>query len=441
MQITVLAGCLEFSAAADAGTSLATDCGAPSDSGVDAGLPARDSGVVDAGPGSTDAGTDSGTLAPDAGLADSGVADAGRPMRDAGAVDGGPLPAWLAGKPLNTWFALSGVTVASAQASFPRPQGPGGDSDGKPGLFSWSSGAVAGKRIIHAGGGHTNYAGNEVVGIDLAQDAPQWVTLLAPSADADITYTGAAHYADDRPASRHSYWGEFYNPANNRLMFIGAGAFYGPAGGASWATDGFDLDTNTYDPSSTYPSGASLGWSGQPGVSQAQDAAGNVYTIIPNNVVVRWAAATATWSNVGASNFTSSGYAPMAYDSTRDRLLVMGSSGAKFYSGLGGPLTETTATFSGTQAAKAGANAQLFYVPALDRYLFWRFDPSDPTVYAIDANSLSVDAYEVAGTPPPKSNAGGFDAFFNRFCHVPDLKVVVFYGGSTSDDLAFFRYQ
>lgn len=366
---------------------------------------------------------------------------------------GGGTPAWLSGVSLNTWTRLTGVNVAAGQTGYSTPNGPKQfpfTEDGKPGIFAWSGGAACGSKIIHTGGGHTNYSGNEVLELDLSQDSPAWVCRRNPTANGSMV-ENAEHYSDGSPTSQHNYSQAWWDEVHNKYLTIGIGSGYGGNPANSWVVDGWDLTTYLYDnetggASVTYPSSYG-GFSHQTDLPACQDANGDVWIVGPNAGVVKYTMSTRTYASAGSSNWHYAGSGSAAacgYDTTRDRFIVFAddSSANKIFTVTGATsTTESSLTFTGANAALASdLGHSCWYIPTLDRYLFWTADSGDSNVYQIHPTTWAVTTYSVSGTPPPKSSSQGYDKAYHRFLHVPEYSIIVHYGHTTSDDLYFFRY-
>jgi hypothetical protein len=79
--------------------------------------------------------------------------------------------------PALTWIEVPGTRIADVQGAF---QSPGGY---KPYVNSYSGACVkdSGSEVFLAGGGHADYAGNEVYTLRLQSDAPKWVRRRNPT--------------------------------------------------------------------------------------------------------------------------------------------------------------------------------------------------------------------------------------------------------------------
>jgi len=136
--------------------------------------------------------------------------------------------------PAGHWYEIPKtrlIDVAPAQS-------PGGSSTK---VVAWSGAAFDTKRarVLVWGGGHSDYAGNEVYAFDLTTLA--WQRLTEPSV-ADHARTPL--YPDGQPRSRHTYNYIEYVPSRDRLVVFGASGPY-PAGGGEFSRDVIEFDPST----------------------------------------------------------------------------------------------------------------------------------------------------------------------------------------------------
>ena len=141
----------------------------------------------------------------------------------------------------------------------------------------WSGGAAddAHQRLIVWGGGHSDYAGNEVLVLNLS-DTPSWERFTGPTMPVPYVYgnaweglkpyfvrrhDGGQYQPGASPSSRHTYNGLQYVPYQNKLYsFGGSVANIGYFSQETWA---LDMGTKTwtlvgppYSLAPNYPTGA-----------------------------------------------------------------------------------------------------------------------------------------------------------------------------------------
>ena len=351
-------------------------------------------------------------------------------------------PAWLKSAPLNAWIAIPGtIHAGSAAASTDNPLDIYASSNRR---LSYSGMGLRNAEIILAAdGGHSDYAGNEVTSIDLAQDAPAWVLRSAASA---TIASNVAYYPDGKPSSRHTYWSTIWSAKRNRLMLHYSRFVYGS--GVSFPnSNGFDLDTNTWDPVGTWSDGYSAG---------CADSNGDCYAIgIGYFSLDKWTAATDTWSTV-ATFGDAINVNPVCYDSTRAHLfaLAWGDGQGNTLGGVSMSLsairfvgaTRTNITFNPSAAvtqfqSDQPAYSAMEYDPVNDQYLFYQGAAGNTSrVYVVKPNASAVWDMSLlmpgSGSVVPDAAVGA--GVFNRFKYVASLRGFVLMSAGTSN-LYFLR--
>ncbi len=275
--------------------------------------------------------------------------------------------------------------------------------------------------ILAANGGHSDYSGNQVTSLDLAHDAPAWVLRSAASA---VVAMDVPYYADGKPSSRHTYWSTIWNAQHNRLMLHYTRFCYGR--GVSFTnSNGFDLDTNTWDAQGTWANGFSAG---------CADANGDCYAMGVNYFSLnKWTAATDSWATV-ATFADAINVNPVCFDTRRSHLFALAwGDGQGDGTGLNAlriaGTTKTTITFNPSAAltqfqSDAPAYSAMEYDPVNDQYLFYEgaagrtgrvyvVKPNDSAVW--DLSILSLGSGSV--TPDAAVGAG----MYNRFKYVAAL--------------------
>lgn len=330
----------------------------------------------------------------------------------------GTVPAWLQGKDAFQWLPLPSTKLASVQSGFTSPGG------SKMYVCSYSGGALkaSGSELFVAGGGHADYAGNEVYSLRLADDTPAWVRRNSPTATVGSTsVAGSAYYSDGRPTSRHTYWHLQYCDQRDRLMTFGAAAVWGNGNGNFPTVDGFNPGTNEYDPAGTYPS--------QSGIEAvacgvAKDGSGNVYVHNFNSgTLFKWTQSSNTWSslgNRGVYNYETA----YACDTRRNRMLrVRGSSTSETTFDLNNGGASSSITFTGSSAGSI-TGGSLVYDSGAD--CFWFLKRGSSTLFRVDPVSWAVTVQSVTGTVPNNSYVDGRHMIYGRFAYCPELRGLVF---------------
>ncbi len=339
------------------------------------------------------------------------------------------MPTWLNGKPSLTWIEIPNTRLAQAQGGVVSP---GGD---KAYVCAYSGACVkeSGSEVFLAGGGHADYAGNEVYTLRLQSDAPVWVRRRNPTPTVGPTsQIGTPYYTDGRPTSRHTYWHLQFINARNRMFYIGGAAIWGNGNGLTSAVDAFDPDSNDYEPAGMYPSLPANAVYVAQGV--AKDANENVWLQHPGGNLYRWNQATGTTTLTGTRSIYDIDTA-FCVDPVRNRLVRFDTRfGAQF--DLNNGATEAPVTFTGPQAAKVGRHASVIWCAARGTFLLFRWDEN--RVYEIDPQTFAVTELAVAGTKPPVPPNDGVAAMYGRWFYAPQLRLCG-YIRSVDDNVWVFR--
>ena len=338
-------------------------------------------------------------------------------------------PAWLAGKPLDVWFPIPGT----------------GGAGGAP-VNAYSGMTVKGSSsevIIAAAGGHGDSSDNRVVSIDLRADAPAWILRHAASPTPSIDQ---AYNADGQPSSRHTYHSTQFVEAVDRVMLIGCRFTY-PGAHEFPTVDGFNLNTNRWDPAGTY---AGVPAGGGYGVVK-ETTTGNVWTY----GLKKWTAATNTWSSPITTSAPLGVRFPYAFDAKRNQLFGLDFGDGQGYdiptgvSAVRIPVSGSASiqvTFNASAAltqfnADSPTYSGMDHDPDNDRFLFYCGQGSGAgRIYVIKPNDgnvwdMSLYPFGAGSTPPPATGGAGVN---NRFQYLPNLKGFVLLSNA-ADNLYFIR--
>lgn len=335
-------------------------------------------------------------------------------------------PAWLAGKPVGEWIEIAGTSGAGGAAV-----------DAYSGI---AINELTSEVLIAAAGGHGDSSDNRVVSLSLASDAPSWKQRLAPS---KTVQENVAYYSDGLPASRHLYSSLHFVPQLNRLMLFGAYATYGSA----WAfptVDGFNLDTNKWDPAGTWgdmPSGCY-------GAARIRATGEIVSTWLR-----KWSPVDRKWAEAVTASSGDSSRWPMAFDSRRSQLFCLQwgdgqsfdpqrlvASRVQWADGR-----QVSVSFNPSSALTQWLNekpmyAAMDYDADNDRFLFYAgMGDAAGRVYVIqpnDGNVWDMSLLNAAGSAKiPATGSGGLQ---NRLRYVPALRGFVLLPRGSSN-LFFLR--
>jgi hypothetical protein len=153
----------------------------------------------------------------------------------------------------NSWLSLSGTPLRQA---LPDPAQTKGLRDPRGIVASWSGGALDSRRnrLVVWGGGHTNYAGNELYAFDL--ETLQWERLTEPTLDLAV---GGQIHKDGTPIARATYNGLACITHADRMFALGGDAA-APGAGVLDMTWTFDFAAKSWQNRNPSGDGRPPGW-------------------------------------------------------------------------------------------------------------------------------------------------------------------------------------
>lgn len=333
------------------------------------------------------------------------------------------LPTYLSGKAVLEWTSLTGIGSTSGI----QPGGSFGTAVNV--VNAWGGGTMRQKTaqfILH-GGGHGDYAGNEIYSINLLADAPVWSRIWGPTPFAQVT--GTPYYADGNPSSAHTYYYLQWDEVNDRLMRV--------KGGPGWTVSGTTSEVNSWpygatnwNPDGTHPDLPSSNGSG-PGTCR-DPVTGHIF-VWDSFGRSRWSPDTNTWV---LSNNTSAGISTgengMTVDTLRNRVVSLGgfslgSNALLFWDIATNAVTTDTASGTGNFASQLG----VAYDPVND--CIW-YVGTDSVLRKYDCATNTCSAPTTTGTGPLDLLAG-YDlnkGYFNRFQYSHLLRALVMQPAWTS---------
>jgi hypothetical protein len=157
-------------------------------------------------------------------------------------------PAWILELPTGQWTGHGTNTFDDVKAA---NIGQYGNTGPRSVLHAWCGAALATGfgthgAIVHYGGGHQDYYGNEVYVFDLGTRT--WDRLTEPSPYSPTIATSTIPdgiYPDGTPGAPHTYHGVAYRPSTNEYL-ITKRELNSAGGGVVSAMTRFDLNTNSW---------------------------------------------------------------------------------------------------------------------------------------------------------------------------------------------------
>jgi hypothetical protein len=298
-------------------------------------------------------------------------------------------------------------------------------------LFAWSGGAFDSKRnrMIVWGGGHTDYAGNEIYALNLNN---QTITRLTDPGLPVATSCVEAIANGTQPNSRHTYDGVEYMPNVDRLFaFSGSLACSsGIWGQVTWTFDFATMKWQRMDPAGPAPRG-------EAGMMTAYDPnTGRVYLHDRINLYA-YDFATNAYTKISTQNVTL-GYHMMAtIDPKRKLFIIAGldvsAGGGRVYAYDIGPNTNGQMqrwTTTGATNMVSEAYPGLEYDPVRDRVVAWN---GGNTVYSLNPDTKEWTTVTAAGSPGTESR----DGTFGRWRYSPTDDVFVLINGPSQNGYTF----
>ena len=286
----------------------------------------------------------------------------------------GPLDTLQPGE----WYEAPNTKLSASGVYPPSPPPPGNPNAV---VAAWSGGTfdTQRQRLILHGGGHGDYAGNELYAFDIT--TMTWSRPWGPSPNSDIPTTQAAEsmdaYYDGNPSSVHSYDGMVYLPTQDKLWRGGGSKWSGSGGGTN---AGWFFDFN------------SLAWERRAGsrvlgvsvVSELDPVTGHIFAFSDHDTLGEYDPVANTWTDRGFSGHREEMTAtidPVA----RLMVVVAGNLGSAVWSldlQTGAQVDRTTTGGSVILGARGGPG--LVYDPVLKKIVAWAGGTS---VYSLDTST------------------------------------------------------
>lgn len=324
------------------------------------------------------------------------------------------------------WYQFPSSRLDQSGVWPPSPQPPGTPSTIMTawcgGLWDWRR-----NRLIIHGGGHGDYAGNEICAFSISQGT--WARIWGPTPNAFIHPAGAGQptYGNGDPASVHSYDGLIYIPDLDVYMRF-CGSVWSGAGDGTKGCWIWNPNTSAWtrvldfphpggagvSPTAEYDRNRGLVWVTADASSSAVLYKYNVY----NNT---WQSAGVSWQGAEDPNF--------AIDPDNDVGVYVGN-GRVFSVNLATNAV-TQRTTGGPQVIVTARGPGLTWDPVLRRIVGWMGGTS---VYSLNTSTWIWTQHTPAGTnavTPPQLGDGGFadrilGGFpFSKFQYIPSKNAYI----------------
>ncbi len=347
----------------------------------------------------------------------------------AAAASGGSL---LDGLQPGHWVEVPGSRL--------RDVGPDPSPPGNTGLdavtSAWSGAAfdVARGRLLVWGGGHADYAGNELYAFDIGTMA--WERVWGPTPNSqipDLSSPVGETYLDGSPAARHTYDGLVYLPPPYDALWEQGGSLTWD-GRATWATWQFDLSQGHW----TRRADASSGFPTTYGVNAQYDPLTGRVIWRESDLLSEYDPGSDVWTNRIASGGWVNDATVSALDPSRRLMIFVGK--GPFGGRHGDFFAYDIDTHDFFSPAASGSTAIIdatapgvAYDPVADRVVAWKG--------GADVYTLDLDTWVWRRVPPAPTNAvvpgdPTGTGTYGRWQYVPGKDVFVLY--SDVDDSVFF---
>lgn len=324
------------------------------------------------------------------------------------------------------------VPNSKMEVVFPNPV-PEGWTGPQAVMDAWSGGAYDSTRdqLLVWGGGHCDYAGNELYAFDI--ESLSWRRLTEPST---TIVEGVSRYPDGRPSSRHTYDMLSYVPETNEFVSVGGPGYVcdEPENYIN-ATDVFNLALNDWEHGANHPSmGNSTGR-----VSAYDAATGHVWAHgTYDGRLAEYDPVADSWKVHGSGIYLEI-YGKAAIDPGRHEMIVVGG-----YNGnrqmlvwdLDNPgANPKTPSTSGDRTLETRGGIGLAFDPVSDRYVGWGGGSS---VYTLNPDTwiwTKVDPAVSNSVQGPAANSNGT---YGRFQYIPSKNAFIVVS-HTDGDVYFYK--
>ncbi len=294
-------------------------------------------------------------------------------------------------------------------------------------IFSWSGGAYDTKRdrLIVWGGGHTNYAGNELYVFDISTLKWQRLTNPATNFGGDETtgyYPDAQGKPDpQQPRSRHTYNYIEYVPVIDRFCSFGGAAFYLTGSTGTRNVDCFDFNTNRWEKRSVAPTNGIGANAVYDPVTKHVWLQGTGYDYF----LAEWDPVKNKWTQrTDPDEYMRYDYGKtMTIDTKRHKLVAVGGGEVYVWNlNARGKISRMTLKTTGATEIIAAQAPGLAYDPVSDKIVAWN---GGADVYTLDMDTGVWTKYPPAPTNTVIPTAAAKVGTFGRFRYIPSKNAFI----------------
>lgn len=292
------------------------------------------------------------------------------------------------------------------------------------GIFAWSSGVfdTMRNRMIIWGGGHNDYAGNEIYALNL-NGTPSYERLT------DQTATGCSQASCDgglTPNARHTYDAiEYMANADAMFVYTGALSVGGGAVADTWTFTFADKKWHLMNPSGPLPI---VG----PGIAMGYDPNSGRIFLTDHNNLYTYTLSTNSYQLVGSSGGSVGYWMVGAVDPVRKKFVVLGGGESSIYdiSGTGSYDRQVLTTTGDNNTIKNVSYPGVVYDPNSDRIVAWA---GGDTVYSLNLDTKVWTPITYPGGPGAQNQTGTY----SRWNYSPALNAFVLVNTMTQNAYTF----
>jgi hypothetical protein len=308
------------------------------------------------------------------------------------------------------------VPNSRLDAVLPSPVPPGGTGPSAI-MEAWSGGAYDTQRdrLIIWGGGHGDYAGNEIYVFDVR--TLRWQRLTEPSRNVSGNES-SCWYSDGLPKSRHTYDQLEYMPTVDRFIAVGCSSPY-PQSHTYEDVVAFNFNTNTW---STLASSSATDY----GALTATDPnTGHVWFHGAGSAgfLREYNPQTNVWTRRGASGTWIDYEMTASLDPIKRRFVVVGLRRFVVFNMDGGTsASPTEVSTSGPRTAQNFESPGFEWDPVIRKFVAWG---SGASVYTIDLDSNTWTQVAPAATNTVTPTAPTVQGTFGRWRYMPTYNAYI----------------